>query len=75
MTTIARADYDKSVGARCQCELRVGHDLGLRFRGSERSAGSSLIDSQLRRTRDLAVIFTTYESASKRRCPYHLGGA
>ena len=52
------------IGARCQCDLRVRHDLGLRFRGSERSAGSSLIDSQVRRTRDLAVIFTAYESVS-----------
>ena len=32
-------------------------------------------DSQGRRTRDLAVIFTAYESASSRRCPCHLGGA
>jgi hypothetical protein len=32
--------------------------------GSERSAGSSLIDSQVQRTRDLAVIFTAYDSAS-----------
>ena len=32
--------------------------------GRERSAGSSLIDTQVRLTRDLAVIFTAYESAS-----------
>ena len=30
--------------------------------GTERSAGGSLIDSQVQRTRDLAVIFTAYES-------------
>jgi hypothetical protein len=35
------------IGARCQYELRVPHDLGLGFQSSERSAGSSLIDSQV----------------------------
>jgi hypothetical protein len=45
--------------------LRVGHDLGLRFPVlSAAPAGSSLIDSQVKRTRDLAVIFTAYECAS-----------
>jgi hypothetical protein len=38
--------------------------VALRFRGGERSASSSLIDSQVQRTRDLAVIFTAHESAS-----------
>jgi hypothetical protein len=52
------------IGDRCQWNSGPAMILASASGCTERSAGSSLIDSQVQRTRDLAVIFTAYESAS-----------